>query len=152
MTTTYPPAGLTYLAPMAAIIPFLGNGFGVFMTRQHPTRTIPEEPIEPVHVHGSLTRGVNWHVVPPALRSAAALLAIFAVSQTWNDLRWPPMASPGPENSTVQISLRSLGIGHYTDYSQVFAGTALATVPLLVVLIVFGRQIIGGIMKGAIKA
>jgi cellobiose transport system permease protein len=36
--------------------------------------------------------------------------------------------------------------------SQVFTGTAIATLPLLLVFIIFGRQIIGGIMEGAVKA
>jgi cellobiose transport system permease protein len=91
-------------------------------------------------------------VVLPALRPAAAVLAIFTFMQTWNDFLWPLMALQDPDNPTVQISLRSLGNGYYTDYSQVFAGTAVATVPLLLVFVVFGRQIIGGIMEGAIKA
>jgi cellobiose transport system permease protein len=90
--------------------------------------------------------------VLPALRPAAAVLAIFTYMQYWNDFLWPLVAMQDPENPTVQISLRSLGTGYYTDYAQVFAGTAVAVVPLLVVFIVFGRQIIGGIMEGALKA
>jgi cellobiose transport system permease protein len=90
--------------------------------------------------------------VLPALRPAAAVLAIFTFMQTWNDFMWPLVALQDPTNPTVQISLRSLGTGYYTDYAQVFAGTAVAVVPLLVVFIVFGRQIIGGIMEGALKA
>jgi cellobiose transport system permease protein len=136
----------------AVIVPFLVNGFGVFMMRQYATQAIPDELIEAARVDGSSTWGIYWHVVLPALRPAAAVLAIFTFMQTWNDFLWPLMALQDPENPTVQISLRSLGTGYYTDYSQVFAGTALATVPLLVVFIVFGRQIIGGIMEGAIKA
>ena len=45
-----------------------------------------------------------------------------------------------------------LSYAYYTDYSQVFAATAVGTVPLVLVFIVFGRQIIGGIMEGAVKA
>jgi cellobiose transport system permease protein len=45
-----------------------------------------------------------------------------------------------------------ISYGYYTDYSMVFAATAVATLPLVVVFIVFGRQIISGIMEGAVKA
>ena len=45
-----------------------------------------------------------------------------------------------------------LATAYYTDYAQVFAATALSTVPLLIVFVVFGRQIIGGIMEGAVKS
>lgn len=136
----------------AVVLPFCVSGFGVFMMRQYAAQAVPDELIEAARVDGSSTWGVYWHVVLPALRPAAAVLAIFTFMQTWNDFLWPLMALQDPENPTVQLSLRSLGNGYYTDYSQVFAGTALATVPLLVVFVVFGRQIIGGIMEGAVKA
>ena len=57
-----------------------------------------------------------------------------------------------PENPTLQVSLAFLSYAYYTDYSQVFAATAIGTVPLVIVFIVFGRQIIGGIMEGAVKS
>jgi cellobiose transport system permease protein len=136
----------------AVIVPFLVSGFGVFMMRQYATQAVPNELIEAARVDGSNTWGIYWHVVLPALRPAAAVLAIFTFVQTWNDFLWPLMALQDPDNPTVQISLRSLGNGYFQDYSQVFAGTTVATVPLLIVFIVFGRQIIGGIMEGAVKA
>ena len=52
----------------------------------------------------------------------------------------------------MQVALSRLSGGYYHDQSLVLAGTLLATVPLLVVFVVFGRQIIGGIMEGAVKA
>ncbi len=136
----------------AVIVPFLVSGFGVFMMRQYASQAVPTELIEAARVDGSNTWGIYWHVVLPALRPAAAVLAIFTFVQSWNDFLWPLMALQDPTNPTVQISLRSLGNGYYQDYAQVFAGTAVATVPLLVVFLVFGRQIIGGIMEGAVKA
>jgi cellobiose transport system permease protein len=136
----------------AVIVPFLINGFGIFLMRQYASQAIPDELIEAARVDGATTWGTYWRVVLPALRPAAAVLGIFTFMQTWNDFLWPLVAMQDPANPTVQISLRSLGNGYYQDYSQVFAATAVATVPLLIVFIVFGRQIIGGIMEGAIKA
>jgi cellobiose transport system permease protein len=136
----------------AVIVPFLINGFGVFLMRQYASQAIPDELIEAARVDGATTWGIYWRVVLPGLRPAAAVLGIFTFMQTWNDFLWPLVAMQDPENPTVQISLRSLGNGYYQDYSQVFAATAVATVPLLIVFLVFGRQIIGGIMEGAIKA
>jgi cellobiose transport system permease protein len=136
----------------AVIVPSLVNGFGVFMMRQYATQAIPDELIEAARVDGSNTWGIYWHVVLPALRPAAAVLGIFTFMQTWNDFLWPLVALQDPANPTVLISLRNLGNGYYQDYAQVFAGTAVATVPLLIVFILLGRQIIGGIMEGALKA
>jgi cellobiose transport system permease protein len=120
--------------------------------RQYATQAVPDELIEAARIDGSNTWGIYWHVVLPALRPAAAVLGIFTFMQTWNDFLWPLVALQDPENPTVLISLRNLGNGYYQDYAQVFAGTAVATVPLLIVFILLGRQIIGGIMEGALKA
>lgn len=136
----------------AVIVPVLVNGFGVFMMRQYASQAVPDELIEAARVDGSNTWGIYWHVVLPALRPAAAVLGIFTFMQTWNDFLWPLVAMQDPDNPTVLISLRNLGNGYYQDYAQVFAGTAVATVPLLIVFILLGRQIIGGIMEGALKA
>jgi cellobiose transport system permease protein len=134
------------------IVPFLVSGFGIFMMRQYTAQAIPDELIEAARVDGCNTFRIYWNVVVPALLPAGAVLAIFTFMQTWNDFMWPLVAMQDTTNPTVQISLRSLGTGYYTDYAQVFAGTAVAVVPLLIVFIVFGRQIIGGIMEGALKA
>jgi cellobiose transport system permease protein len=135
----------------AVIVPFLVTGFGVFMMRQYAEQAIPDELIEAARVDGASTFRIFWSVVFPALRPAAAVLALFQFMQTWNEFMWN-FAVLTPDNPTVQYALAMLNGAHYTDYTLVFAGTAVATVPLLIVFIVFGRQIIGGIMEGAVKA
>ena len=57
-----------------------------------------------------------------------------------------------PDNPTVQVALSTLASGYYQDYSLVLAGTLVGTVPIIVVFLALGRQIIGGIMQGAVKA
>jgi cellobiose transport system permease protein len=79
------------------------------------------------------------------------VLGLLTFMQTWNEFLWP-YAILSPENPTLQVSLATLSYAYYTDYSQVFAATAVGTIPLLGVFILFGRQIIGGIMEGAVKA
>ena len=80
------------------------------------------------------------------------MLGLLTFMEQWNELPLAATRSSTPDNPTVQVSLASSRYGYYTDYSLVFAGTAVATLPLFVVFIVFGRQIIGGIMEGAVKA
>ncbi len=135
----------------ALVIPFLVTGFGVFMMRQYTAQAVPDELIEAARVDGASTFRIYWSVVLPALRPAAAVLALFTFMQTWNDFMWP-RAVMTPDNPTVQLSLSNLNGTHFADYTLVFAGTAVATVPLLVVFVIFSRQIIGGLMEGAVKA
>ncbi|MFG3640020.1 carbohydrate ABC transporter permease [Micromonospora sp. NPDC047762] len=136
----------------AVIVPVLVTGFGVFMMRQYAGQAISDELIEAARMDGCGTARIWWHVVVPALRPAAAVLGLLTFMTTWNDFLWPYAVLNDPTNPTVQLSLRALSDGYYQDMSQVFTGTAIATLPLLLVFVLFGRQIIGGIMEGAVKA
>ncbi|KAB1915401.1 carbohydrate ABC transporter permease [Micromonospora sp. AMSO31t] len=136
----------------AVIVPALVTGFGVFMMRQYAGQAVSTELIEAARMDGCNTARIYWNVVLPALRPAAAVLGLLTFMTTWNDFLWPYAVLNDPENPTVQLSLRALSDGYYQDMSQVFTGTAIATLPLLLVFVAFGRQIIGGIMEGAVKA
>jgi cellobiose transport system permease protein len=135
------------------ILPFLVSGFGVFMMRQYAGQAVPDELIEAARVDGASTLRIYWSVVLPALRPAAAILGLFTFMQYWNDFLWP-YVSLDPDHPTVQVALSriSSGTAYYQDQALVMAGTLLATLPLLVVTIFFGRQLISGIMDGAVKA
>lgn len=135
----------------AVTVPFLVSAFGVFMMRQYATQAVSDELIEAARVDGCSTFRIYWNVVLPALRPAAAVLGLLTFMDTWNQFLWP-YAVLTPDNPTLQVSLAFLSYAYYTDYSQVFAATAVGTLPLLLVFIFFGRQIIGGIMEGAVKS
>ncbi|GAA1775445.1 carbohydrate ABC transporter permease [Luedemannella helvata] len=135
----------------AVIVPFLVSGFGVFMMRQYASQSVSDELIEAARVDGCSTFRIFWSIVLPILRPAAAVLGLLTFMQTWNDFVWPFVILTD-DTPTVQLSLRLLSQTYYTDYAQVFAATAVATLPLIVVFIIFGKQIIGGIMEGAVKS
>jgi cellobiose transport system permease protein len=135
----------------AVIVPFLVTGFGVFMMRQYAAQAVPDELIDAARVDGCSTFRIYLSVVLPALRPAAAVLGLFTFMQTWNEFMWP-LAVLNPDNPTVQLSINQLATAYHNDYTLMFTGTAIATLPLLVVFVLFGRQIIGGIMEGAVKA
>jgi len=135
----------------AVIVPFLVSAFGVFMMRQYTAQAVPDELIESARVDGCSTLRIYWHVVLPAVRPAAAVLGLLTFMEHWNSFLWP-YAILSSDNPTVQVSLAFLSYAYYIDYSLVFAATTVATIPLVLVFILFGRQIIGGIMEGAVKA
>jgi cellobiose transport system permease protein len=134
----------------AVILPFMVTGFGVFFMRQFISEAVPDELLEAARVDGASTLGTFWHVVVPAVRPALAVLGLFTFMTNWNEFFWP-LVVLNPDSPTVQVALSALSTGYYTDYSLVLAGTALATLPMLVLLVLFGRQIIAGIMEGAVK-
>ena len=134
----------------AVIVPAATSAFGVFLMRQYLSEALPTELLEAGRVDGCSTIRLFWHVVLPVARPAAAVLALFTFMGAWNDFFWPLLAL-GQNNPTVQVALSTLAGGYYMNYALVLTGTLISTVPILLVFAVLGRQIIGGIMQGAIK-
>jgi cellobiose transport system permease protein len=134
----------------AVIAPNLVTAFGVFLMRQYISEGVPDELIDAARVDGCHTLRVFWHVVLPAVRPIAAVLGLLTFMMSWNDFFWPLIVLT-PDNPTVQVAVSTLASGYVQDYSLVLAATFVSIVPLLVVFLVLGRQIIGGIMQGAVK-
>lgn len=134
----------------SVIVPSLVTAFGVFFMRQYLVDAVPDELIEAARMDGCSQIMTVWHVVAPAARPAAAILWLFTFMATWSDFFWPLIALP-PDNPTIQVALNQLQSGFFKDYSLVLAGTTLATVPLLVLFVLTGRQLVAGIMQGAVK-
>jgi cellobiose transport system permease protein len=134
----------------AVIVPNLVTAFGVFWMRQYTVDALPYELIEAARVDGCSMIRIFWSVCMPAVRPAAAILAMFTFMMSWNDFLWPLVVLDAG-NPTVQVALEKLQSGYYVDYSLVLAGTTLATIPILIVFVLLGRQIVAGIMQGAVK-
>ena len=133
----------------AVIVPTLVTAFGVFFMRQYLVDVIPDELIEAARVDGASMIGTFWHVGVPAARPAMAILGLFTFMTAWTDYLWPLLVVP--QNPTLQVALSQLQSARYVDYTIVLAGAVLATIPLLVLFIAAGRQLISGIMQGAVK-
>ncbi|MBC2879649.1 MULTISPECIES: carbohydrate ABC transporter permease [Streptomyces] len=132
------------------VLPTLVSAFGVFFMRQYLVEALPTELIEAARVDGAGSLRVVRHVVLPVARPAMAVLGMLSFVQSWNDFFWPVIALT-QDNPTVQVALTGLGRGYVPDQAVVMAGALLGTLPLLLVLALFGRHIVGGIMRGAVK-
>ncbi|WP_346622793.1 carbohydrate ABC transporter permease [Blastococcus montanus] len=134
----------------AVILPTLVSAFGVFFMRQYLVSALPDELLEAGRVDGASTFRVFRSIVLPAARPAMAVLAMLTFLTAWNEFFWPIIALTN-SNPTVQVALAGLGSGYVPQRSVIMAGTLLGTVPVLVVFAVLGKQIVGGIMQGAVK-
>jgi cellobiose transport system permease protein len=136
----------------AVIVPGLVSAFGVFFMRQYLVDVIPDELIEAARMDGASMWGTFWHVAVPAARPAMAVLGLFIFMATWTDFLWPLLVL-GPRNPTVQTALAALNAsgGHTPDFSMVLTGALLSIIPLLILFLVAGKQLISGIMQGAVK-
>ena len=133
----------------AVIIPTLVTAFGVFFVRQYLVDVIPDELIEAARVDGASMISTFWHVGVPAARPAMAILGLFTFMTAWTDYLWPLLVVP--QNPTLQVALSQLQSARYVDYPVVLAGAVLATLPLLLLFVVAGKQLVSGIMAGAVK-
>lgn len=134
----------------AVIVPSLVSAFGVFFMTQYLKEALPTELLEAGRVDGCSTLRLFWHVALPAARPAAAVLGMLTFLTAWNDFFWPLVVLT-PDNPTVQVAISSLASGLIPDYTVVLTGTVLGTLPLIAVFVVLGKQIVGGIMQGAVK-
>jgi cellobiose transport system permease protein len=136
---------------LAVIAPGLVTAFGVFYMRQFIGHAIPDELVEAARIDGALTLRIYWTVVLPAIRPALAVLGLLTFVATWNDFQRPLITLNGTDFPTSMVALSDLASGNYVVYRRVLAGAFVATVPLVILLLLGGRQLVRGIMEGALK-
>lgn len=134
----------------AVMVPYLVTAFGVFFMRQYLSSVIPDELLEAARVDGANQFRTFLNVAVPAARPAMAILALFTFMLAWTDFLWPLIILDA-SNPTLQTALSQLQSGYYIDYSIVLTGAVMATIPLLILFVVTGKQLISGIMQGAVK-
>lgn len=135
----------------AVMAPNLCTAFGVFLMRQYIVGAVPNELIAAARVDGCNSWRVFWHVVLPAVRPIAVVLGLLTFMNTWNDFLWPYIVLTA-RNPTVQVAISDIAtVAYVPDYSLILTGCLVSILPLLAVFLVLGRQIVGGIMQGAIK-
>jgi cellobiose transport system permease protein len=133
----------------AVILPTLVTAFGVFFMRQYLQQAMPTELLEAGWIDGASTFRIFWSIVLPIAKPAMAVLGMLTFLQAWNDFFWPILVLQN--NPTVQVALQTLGQGYVPDRSVILAGTFLTTIPVILIFALLGRQIVGGIMHGALK-
>ncbi len=134
----------------AIIIPALVTAFGVFWMTQYLTQTVPDELVDAARVDGASSFRTFLTVGVTAARPAAAMLGLFTFVTAWNNFFWPFIVLDR-QNPTLPVALSLLQSNHFIDYSIVLAGVLLSTIPLLVLFLFAGKQLVSGIMQGAVK-
>jgi len=135
---------------IAVIVPGMVTAFGVFWMTQYLEGALPYELIEAARVDGASMIRTFWHVALPAARPAAAMLGLFSFVGSWTNFFWPFIVL-GPSNPTLPVAVQLLQATYFKDMSLIMAGVTLSVIPLVIVFIFAGRQLVAGIMQGAVK-
>ncbi|WP_127754250.1 carbohydrate ABC transporter permease [Devosia sp. 1566] len=94
---------------------------------------------------------IFFRLVLPLVRPAMATVAVFTMIPIWNDLWFPLILAPGEATKTITLGSQ-IFIGQYvTNWNAVLAALSLAILPVLVLYLIFSRQLIRGITSGAVK-
>ncbi len=102
-------------------------------------------------VDGMSEYAIFFRLVLPLVRPAMATVAVFNMIPIWNDLWFPLILAPGEETKTLTLGSQVF-IGQFvTDWNAVLAALSLAILPVLVLYVLFSRQLIRGLTRGAVK-
>lgn len=94
---------------------------------------------------------IFFRLVVPLVRPALATVAIFTMIPIWNDLWFPLILAPAEETKTVTLGAQVF-IGQFvTNWNAVLAALSLSMVPVLILYMIFSRQLISGLTAGAVK-
>ncbi|MGN9812594.1 carbohydrate ABC transporter permease [Micromonospora sp. BQ11] len=134
----------------ALFLPRIAFPLGVFIMTQFLSR-VPSEYEEAARVDGAGRWRIFWSIMLPLARPAMASLAIFTFVLTWNDYLWPLVISTEREMFTVTTGLASLqsNFAAATEVGSLMARGLVGSLPLVVLFLLFQRQLIRGITLGS---
>lgn len=124
--------------------------FGVFLNRQY-IYSIPDDLIDAAKIDGCSEFTIYLRVILPLIKPVLATLAIFTFLQQWNNFVWPLVIIHTSEMRTLPLALAVLTGQFGANFAMVMAGAVVATLPMLIVYLVFQKYIIKGIALTGLK-
>lgn len=135
---------------LGLIIPPAATPTGVFLLRQYML-TLPDETIEAARIDGAGEFAIFWRIVLPLCKPALAVLAIFSVIWRWNDFLWPLIVAQDESKQTLPVAIARFAGEQAIPFSQILAVSVVSIIPVVVIFLVLQRQIIAGLVSGAVK-
>lgn len=134
----------------AVIFPTVGWPFGVFLMKQF-SEGIPGEILEAARIDGASELKTFFTVVLPIIKPGVGALAIFTFINSWNDYFMQLVMLSSNNNATISLGISTLMAETSIDMGVLMAGAALASVPIIIVFLIFQKYFTQGITMGAVK-
>ena len=113
-------------------------------------RQVPGELKDAARIDGASEYRI-YALIMPLVRPALGTVAVFTMIPIWNDLWFPLVLASGERSKTVILGAQ-IFLGQYVnDWNAVLASLTLAMVPIIVLYVIFSRQLIRGLTQGAVK-
>lgn len=135
----------------ALYLPGAAGAFGIFLMRQFASTAVPKELIEAARMDGCGEFAIYWRIVLPLLKPALGTLGLVTFIGSWNNFIQPLIVMRTLDNYTLPLALRSLQSPVNTEWGALMTGSAIATIPLMILFAISSRQLIAGLTAGAVK-
>ena len=134
----------------AVIFPVVGWPFGVFLLKQF-AEGIPTEMVEACRIDGATEWRTFTDVMFPMIKPGVGACAIFTFINTWNDYFMQLVMLSSNKRMTIALGIATLQGESSTDFGLLMAGAAMASVPIIIVFLIFQKYFTKGITMGAVK-
>ena len=134
----------------SVIFPIVGWPFGVFLLRQF-AEGIPTEMVEACRIDGASEWRTFTDVMFPMIKPGVGACAIFTFVNSWNDYFMQLIMLMSSKELTISVGIATMQGENSTDFGLLMAGSALASIPIIVVFLVFQKYFTKGITMGAVK-
>jgi lactose/L-arabinose transport system permease protein len=134
----------------AVILPGLANALGIFFMRQNML-SVPSDLLEAARIDGAGEARIFAQIVLPIMKPALAAVAIVLFLFQWNDFLWPLLVLTNRSAYTIPVALGTLVGLTRVSWGGIMIGTAIATIPFLILFLFLQRYFVAGITAGAVK-
>ncbi len=137
-------------SPLALIIPAGAGAYGVFMLHQF-FLSLPRDLEDAARIDGCSAWGIYWHVALPLSRAALTTLGIFTFIGSWNDFLGPLVFIDSLTRYTLPVGIALFQTQYFSEYGLTLAACVICTLPVIVLFLIFQRQIVRGITFTGLK-
>jgi multiple sugar transport system permease protein len=139
--------GNTYWGVM---FPGMISAFGVFLMRQFMT-SIPNDLLDAARIDGMGELNIFLKIAMPLVTPALATLAIFNFIGNWNAFLWPLIVASKPRMFTLPVGLANFSGEAGSDWHLIMTGATISMIPLIIIFVIFQKQIVRGIAMTGLK-
>ena len=134
----------------ALIIPGAISPFAIFLFRQFYV-TLPKDLEEAARIDGMSEFGIFARIMTPLIKPAIATVALLQFQNSWNNFLWPLLVTSRQELRVIQLGLAVFQQSETTAWAYLMAGTALATLPMVLLFLVAQRYFVQGLSAVGVK-
>ena len=132
------------------IIPSIFNAFGIFLLRQYYL-SLPRELEEAAVIDGAGYWTIYWSVILPLSRPILSALAILFFLANWNAFLWPLTVASDDKLWVVQVGIANFKSQYASSWNYIMAASTIVAAPMLVLFVIFQRQIMESIKTSGLK-